>query len=518
MDNITSYIGWYSDFDFIDMPFNIVDSIILCQLAYAQFDLNSLKEAPLRDCLIVSQERSSTFQREAIKSKRFGNIIVSDIFEAYDEDYNNPTQFYAICFTYQPNHKYIAFRGTDASLAGWKEDLMMGYQKITAHDLALEYLKRCISKDCRYVIGGHSKGANLALYACSFLPDDKLKQVEHIYLNDGPGLNPAIYDVSVLERIDEKATVLEPEFSIFGKIYEPQIQDIRIVKSTQQGLLQHSMSTWIIDKGHLKYTSSHTDTSTWVNMVINNWFESESLESRKIFADELFQTLTSTGAKTRYQIKPGNVDDLKKYWKAISTSDTKAKLIAGNLPLSAIFGNFFREINTGNIYKAVHDSITIQGILCLLIGLFMLLLPRKFFDIAFVILLFSVVIIQIVNVVNMLIRYKRHLRSIIPQVIICSASFAIFLILLVKESALFIIESAVIGFVLLVWSFRNWIHTKESVFHSFEYWKNIAETFFTLLFGMFILVAPSYTISSFTTYLGYYMLFDGIITAITGKN
>ena len=148
----------------------------------------------------------------------------------------------------------------------------------------------------------------------------------------------------------------------------------------------------------------------------------------------------------------------------------------------------------------------------------MLLLPRRFFDIAFVILLFSVVIIQIVNVVNMLIRYKRHLRSIIPQVIICSASFAIFLILLVKESALFIIESAVIGFVLLVWSFRNWIHTKESVFHSFEYWKNIAETLFTLLFGMFILVAPSYTISSFTTYLGYYMLFDGIITAITGKN
>lgn len=522
MDNITTYIRWYSNFDFLQLPFSVVDNLVLCNLAYSKYDLKDNKSCLLKDCLVINEAISGSFQNEARRSKRYGNIEVSRIKEQLSEDCDNPVQFFALTFTYLPNKHFVAFRGTDSTLAGWKEDLMMGYQGIQAQTLALDYLENLITSfelpDHTFLVGGHSKGANLALYACAYLKQELMNKIEHIYLNDGPGLNPSICDISKVEPIKTKTTVIQPEFSIFGKIYEYDFPDTRIVKSTQQGLLQHGIGTWIVENGDLIYSKHNADTSVWVSQVIDTWINNESEENRRLFTDELFRTLTSTGAKTRQEIKLEGLNEIKNYWKAISRADKKAKIVAGKLPLSAIFGNFFNEINAGHIFKAVHESITIQGIICTLIGLFMMLLPRRFFDTAFVIALFSIVIIQIVNMINMLYRHRRHLRHLIPQVVLCSASFALFTILIVKESALFIIESGTIGFILLVWSFRNWIHTKESKISSFEYYKNLIETVFTLLYGIFILVAPSSTVKPFTFWLGTYMFLDGTVTAITGQS
>ena len=64
----------------------------------------------------------------------------------------------------------IAFRGTDSTLVGWKEDFNMSFLPVipSQHD-ALEYVEQ-ISEHYkgRLYICGHSKGGNLAVYASAF--------------------------------------------------------------------------------------------------------------------------------------------------------------------------------------------------------------------------------------------------------------------------------------------------------------------------------------------------------------
>ena len=518
MENITSYINWYSDFSFSEKPFNIIDNLVFCNLAYARYEIDESETAFLKDSIIDNDSHMTSFKQAAKASKRFGNVLVSNIKETVSSDMDSPTQFYAVTFTYLPQTHFVAFRGTDSSLAGWKEDLMMGYSETHAQEESFKYLNSLIDLNEYYYVGGHSKGANLALYSSCHLPEDKLDRILHIYLNDGPGLNPDTSDINLIERIKDKTTVLVPEFSIFGKIYEPDVTDKRIVRSSQQGILQHSIRTWGIQNGSLLYATRNTDTSNWVNQVLKIWVDNESDENRKAFTDDLFSALTSTGAKNRYEIKPDGLKEMKAYWDAISSASNTTKRVAGKLPFSVIFGNFFHEVNAGNIVRAVRHSVTIQGLICAIIGIMMLFLPQRFFDVSFVISFFSIVIIQVLNMLFLLFKHKRHLRFIIPQVIICTAFLSIFFILMVKENALFIVESGVSGFILLVWSFRNWIHTKESNEHSFEKIKNLIETILTFAFGIAILLVPQSALKAFTIALGTYLLLDGSLTAITGQN
>ena len=518
MDNITSYVNWYSDLSFSEKPFNIIDNLVFCNLAYLKYDLNGSDNAFLKDCIEENDSHLSSFRKAVKTSKRFGNVLVSNIKEVASSDIESPTQFYAVTFTYLPKKHFVAFRGTDSTLAGWKEDLMMGYRETNAQEESLIYLDDIILESDSYLVGGHSKGANLALYSCCYLSDNKITSIDHVYLNDGPGLNPETSDTALIEKIKDKCTIIIPEFSVFGKIYEPDITDKRIVRSSQQGILQHNMGSWGIYNGSLIYSSRNTDTSNWVNQVLKIWVENESDENRKVFVDDLFTALTSTGARTRFEIKPDGLKEMQAYWNAIAASSNTTKKVAGKLPISVIFGNFFQEINAGNIISAVHNSITIQGIICTIIGFMMLVLPRRFFDISFVITFFSIVVVQVINMLFLLFKHKRHLRHLIPQAIICAACTATFTILLLKENALFIVESGVSGFILLVWSFRNWIHTKESAPKTFEKIKNLAETVFTFLFGFYILIAPIATMKAYTIILGLYLLLDGLLTAITGQN
>lgn len=517
MENIFSYLKWYSDFDFQEKPFTDVDNLIFSYLSYAHYDSSS-EDKSIRECLIQNPDHISRFYEAAKRSKRYGNVTVSFIADEYSEINDRSTQFYALCYTYLPHKHYVAFRGTDASLAGWKEDLMMGYQLTPAQKNAAIYLEYVLMPGESYYVGGHSKGGNLALFACCNLSDDKRQLVDHIYINDGPGLNPDVCDVSLIEHIKDKITIIEPEFSIFGKLYEPKVEDIRIVKSFQSGLLQHSVRTWGVEFGELVYSDHNDDTSEWINQVVHNWINNESEASRKIFVDELFETLTANGAKTRFEIKPDGLTELKHYWKVLSTTDSQAVATAARLPLSVIFGNFFKAVNTGHILKAVRGSVTIQGILVMILGLGMLLLPKRFFDIAFFVLLFALVIMQVVHTVTRLIQSKWNLKRQRPLVIISLASLSILTILLVKEGAMFIVESVISGFILLVWAYRNLSHAKDCEQHNFEYWKNILEAVFTSLYGIAILVAPGALIKWYTITLGVFLTIDGLLTAITGQN
>ena len=75
---------------------------------------------------------------------------------------------------------FVAFEGTDDSMVGWHEDFdMMHTFPIPSQKLAMEYLNQVITRKYhRVYVGGHSKGGNLAMTACMYLPFWKQHKVK----------------------------------------------------------------------------------------------------------------------------------------------------------------------------------------------------------------------------------------------------------------------------------------------------------------------------------------------------
>ena len=99
------------------------------------------------------------------ETKRFSNVkLRCYVNEIRDEE---QFQFSAVCVELPDDSLYVAFRGTDNTITGWREDFNMGYLSETPGQLrAVEYLNRAVTdKKQRVRVGGHSKGGNFAVYA-----------------------------------------------------------------------------------------------------------------------------------------------------------------------------------------------------------------------------------------------------------------------------------------------------------------------------------------------------------------
>ena len=143
---ILDYIRWRGDLSFKVSPFCLADSVVLCQLSYVDFSQvlfpNSSKGITLekacegiteKDCfrLLTAMGGDDAFFRAAAASKRFGQLKLTHYTDIFDKNY---TQFAAIHFELDRNTSYVAFRGTDSSIIGWKEDFMMSFQSVPAQD------------------------------------------------------------------------------------------------------------------------------------------------------------------------------------------------------------------------------------------------------------------------------------------------------------------------------------------------------------------------------------------------
>ena len=308
METLTDYVKWMGNLDFDQSPLRAADAMILCVISY--FDLSPVfgdgrKSVPVSDCVQMIEEGRArliitggdlgnlALFDAAVRTKRFGSLIMSDYTDISQTE--PPLQFSAVTFTHRDSFSFIAFRGTDSSLAGWKENFMISFTKTRAQQLAEIYAADRISRGGNWYIAGHSKGGNLALYAACRLSDEELARVLHVYILDGPGLCPEVMDTELIRRVDPVTTCIIPEFDVIGKLFEPGITDTRIVKSFRDGLLQHSLPSWLIDHGELATAEKNTPRSLRLNEVMDSWIENRPPRERAIFVDELFEALDKAG-------------------------------------------------------------------------------------------------------------------------------------------------------------------------------------------------------------------------------
>lgn len=199
MSNILDYISWRGDLSIKQVNFNEVDNLILSRFSYFPLDnlffgdeRITIKDAYTRAVSIGIQDNDylqiddkDLFPMLA-KSKRFGELYITKYINKIDE--KEEKQFSAVTIILPDDTIYVAFRGTDNTLIGWKEDFNMSFSlDVPSEHDAVDYLN-IVSKSIKGKIrvGGHSKGGTLAVFAAAFCDKSAKKQIIEVYNNDGP--------------------------------------------------------------------------------------------------------------------------------------------------------------------------------------------------------------------------------------------------------------------------------------------------------------------------------------------
>lgn len=194
------------------------------------------------------------------KSPRYMNIKVGNFRGKYSDVSNKDyEQFAAVTFTLEDGTKVVAYRGTDSTLSGWKEDLDLSWSKqVPAQKDALQYLEDIynLNPDSNFVVTGHSKGGHLSLYSSFYMCSknnefaDRLKSILNY---DGPGLRKDIVsdiDPKVFDKTSEKLITFIPQSSVIGRIMGETSKGklVCVYSTAEEFFKQHDSLNWNIYK------------------------------------------------------------------------------------------------------------------------------------------------------------------------------------------------------------------------------------------------------------------------------
>ena len=309
MANCFDYLEWRGDIPFSVSEPNEVDGMLLSRFSYAPFELAGgdfpmkisdacrvmLENGEFESHLVHKDDR---FVIEALEnSPRFSECYVFGYEDTVDTE--SETQFSAITVKLSPSLYYIAFRGTDDTLVGWKEDLNMSFTfPVPAQKLAVEYVEK-ISKKIRgkIICGGHSKGGNLAVYAAAFSKPKVQSRIIRVENFDGPGFDERMLGMQGYLAVRDRVNTYVPKSSVVGLLLSHE-EEYTIVDSTYSGLLQHDTYSWVVLRDKFKYLEKVTDASRFLDVTLREWMGRLEPQKREIIVDALYETVIGTNAET----------------------------------------------------------------------------------------------------------------------------------------------------------------------------------------------------------------------------
>ena len=145
--NILTYCQWRDDLTMQQSPFCHVDNLIFCCLSYLNWDgiaegFTAAESISLRDAARLWEHRPTAEQkvrvetdrdllRQTAASRRFGEVRLFRYAEQFSE--TQQQQFSATAFLLDSDTVYVAFRGTDNTLTGWREDFNLSFLPMCRH-------------------------------------------------------------------------------------------------------------------------------------------------------------------------------------------------------------------------------------------------------------------------------------------------------------------------------------------------------------------------------------------------
>ncbi len=306
-DNIIDYAILNAHKDFNTLPFSKIDGLIFAQLSYLSFDnlvpdlKNGGKGIPLSEIaesenyeeifpLERTAERNKKLLNAVAYSKRFGKIRVDFYEDVLDPE--KETQFCAITFIFPNGDACVAFRGTDSTITGWKENFNMLYTSpVVAQSYSAPYIDEIAKRiKGKITLVGHSKGGNLAIYGGTMCGDFAKSKIIEIQAFDSPGFTEEFIHSQKHIEIEDKIVKFIPEESLIGLLLNNRT-NYRLIKSEGSGIIQHDPFMWqVVDNDFV--TGEKLDLASQVfDSSFNDWVYSSEPEQREQFVEALFKMI-----------------------------------------------------------------------------------------------------------------------------------------------------------------------------------------------------------------------------------
>ena len=339
MADMRDYLELRGDIRLSERPFNDVDNLVLSTLAY--LDLTGIvggectageKDAPAGSAGNVTVAEACSellrradgdlspyvrslasvderFVRALGASARFGTARLVDYVDVRDEE--RVLQFSAVTVELDTGARpgaageptapetYVAFRGTDTTLVGWREDFILTFAVTEAQREAAAYLERALARAAasgrRVRVGGHSKGGNLAAYAAAVCPEALRSHIERVYSNDGPGMDPDVVPVRCVDAMGERYTRILPRYSVVGRLFSDSAP-CTIVESSATRTLQHDPLSWQVRTNGFVEAEGFDPECVVVGRAFATWLARLEPSDRELVTNELFDALEVGGA------------------------------------------------------------------------------------------------------------------------------------------------------------------------------------------------------------------------------
>lgn len=310
MGTVLDYIKEYGKYSFREMPMTEVDSLALCQLSYLKFDgmvpgvrenlpsvtLESLKVYPDYEKLFADvryEEVNRALIEGMLAGKRYSNLKLNCYVNMVEKE--SEMQFSAITYILNDGTVYIAFRGTDETIVGWKEDFNMAFcAPVPGQEYSVGYLNTVAERiHSPFYVGGHSKGGNLAVYSAMNCRPDVQERIIQVFSMDGPGFRPEVLKAGNYDVIADRVTKILPHSSLVGMLFESDMH-FQVVESKTFGLMQHDPYTWLVEGDHLKHVDDIYESRKQMDNTLNTWILSLDEKQLRVFVDTLFQVISAS--------------------------------------------------------------------------------------------------------------------------------------------------------------------------------------------------------------------------------
>ena len=320
MSNIVDYALLNANKDFNTLPFSKIDALIFSQLAYLNFDgivpnLKSLAHGVTLSHIAEHEnyenlfplERTAELNKKLLNavaySKRYGKIKLDFYQNVLDDE--KDTQFSAVTFIINNDLAVIAFRGTDATFTGWKENCHMLYddKPVGSQVLSVPYIDKVAHKvRGKIILTGHSKGGNLAIYAGTMCHDKTRTAIKKIYSFDSPGFTESFINSPIYKKTERKIEKFVPQESLVGMMLNNS-KKFYVVQCDGVGVNQHSPYMWLIEDNDFIIIDKIITKSVVFDGTFNEWIQKFEPEQRELFIETVFNIIEKTNEQNATTFK-----------------------------------------------------------------------------------------------------------------------------------------------------------------------------------------------------------------------
>lgn len=362
MWNVFDYLAWRGDLSFSAVKLCEVDSVIFAMMSYIDYKSlcqgkrMKLCNAAVNYCadgkydkvnlgLIMPSKHINKMFRYAASTKRYGDVVVSDFISKISKE--NVYQFCAVTYHIPGNRMVVTFRGTDDTIAGYREDCCLAFlDEIPAQRMSVEYLEAVAKKypDKKIYVTGHSKGGNLALYSSVRCSDEVKARIVRAFCGDGPGLPHSVVDSPEYRKMQRKFTVLIPQSSFIGIMFEKG-ERYTVIKSEGKGPYQHDPFSWEVDGPAFIKLPELSKQGKKNSEQFSAGMSRMTREEKKEFVDTFFSLIESTGARTLSDFSAGGIRKIISLIKSYKGLDKETR----EMMLTLLFKLFDINIDLKNL-------------------------------------------------------------------------------------------------------------------------------------------------------------------------